>query len=53
MIYEKALAEPIMFDNCDVITTSGMGGGKSGGYQCSLGLFEITDDSCFFGWFTD
>lgn len=31
MNYEKATAEIILFDNCDVITTSGLDGTNDGG----------------------
>lgn len=30
MNYEKATAEVVLFDNCDVITTSGLDGSNTG-----------------------
>lgn len=31
MNYKKAMAEVVLFDNCDVITTSGLDGSNIGG----------------------
>lgn len=60
MIYEKARAEQILFDNSDVITTSEINGGESveamslsAVNDCPFGLFGNTGGRCFFGWFTD
>ncbi len=59
MIYEKARAEQILFDNSDVITTSEINGGESveamslsAVNDCPLGLFGNTGGSCPFNWIT-
>lgn len=48
-IYEKASAELILFDNSDVVTSSGE---NSGGVGCNINVFSAGDDDvrCDHGW---
>lgn len=40
-LYQKAVAEVILFDNSDVITTSGMDGENTGTTSCLTNVFGV------------